>query len=239
MNRLSILFPLILASTQAFAQAYLAPLSNGYGPFDYTDPENRRTKLEVVEKYHFNEGIRSLTSGMNSSVWADLNYVIRAFPNHHLALETLGRLLRMKDSIMSRELYDERYRGMPPEVTAEAYFEYAIRFSPQDGISMLLYGIHLHKTGKREEALDQYLKAKQIGNIESADLEYNTGLVYAELKQYDKAVDHAIRAYQLGHPLPGLRNMLTRAGVWPNQQQIQQRTALQDNQGAIETAVSN
>src|SRR5690606_10518217 len=122
-----------LAGSQAFAQAFLAPLSNGYGPFDYTDPENRRTKLEVVEKYHFNEGIRSLTAGMNSSVWADLNYVIRAFPNHHLALETLGRLLRMKDTIMSRELYDERYRGMPPEVTAEAYFEYAIRFSPQDG----------------------------------------------------------------------------------------------------------
>ena len=37
---------------------------------------------------------------------------------------------------------------------------------------------------------------------------------YADMKEYDKAIEHAKAAYALGHPLPGLRDRLKRAGKW-------------------------
>ena len=40
------------------------------------------------------------------------------------------------------------------------------------------------------------------------------GLAYADLKQYDKALESAHRAYGAGFPLPGLKNKLKRAGKW-------------------------
>ncbi|GIX21522.1 MAG: hypothetical protein KatS3mg121_0305 [Gammaproteobacteria bacterium] len=204
----------LLCSTVAAAQAYLAPLSNGYGPFDYSDPLMRATKLEVVHKYHFDEGVRSLQRGMNSSVWADLNYVLRAFPNHHEALEAMARLLRLRDKPMSRALYDARYRGMPPEVESRAYFEHAMRFAPHDGVVRLLYGIDLHLAGEPEAAAARYLEARELG-VDSADLWYNLGLARLALGDGEGALAAARRAYALGHPLPGLRRKLARAGLWP------------------------
>jgi tetratricopeptide (TPR) repeat protein len=46
------------------------------------------------------------------------------------------------------------------------------------------------------------------------NVHYNLGLAYFELKDYDQALEHAKRAYALGHPLPGLRDKLKRAGKW-------------------------
>lgn len=214
MKKLITLITFCCLSLPAAGQSYLAPLANGYGPFDYSDPVMRQTKLEVVEKYHLDEGILSLSKGMNSSVWADLNYTLRAFPNHHYALEAVARLLRMQDQRMSNYLRSERYRGMPPEVNAEAYFKRAIEFAPHDGVVRLLFGIHLHKTDRVKEAVAQYEKAIEQG-LESADLEYNIGLAYFDLEQYDKAAEHARKAYSLSHPLPGLRKKLKRVGKWP------------------------
>ena len=40
------------------------------------------------------------------------------------------------------------------------------------------------------------------------------GLAYFELKDYDKALEAAQKAYGAGFELPGLRNKLQEAGVW-------------------------
>jgi tetratricopeptide (TPR) repeat protein len=112
--------------------------------------------------------------------------------------------------------YSERLGTPQPSgagYTVDCYFERAARFRPGDSTVRLLYGNYLAKIGRPREALIQMQAAEKL-IIENANLHYNMGLVYMTLKDYDKALRHAHRAYQLGWQLPGLRNMLQRAGKW-------------------------
>jgi tetratricopeptide (TPR) repeat protein len=49
----------------------------------------------------------------------------------------------------------------------------------------------------------------------SPEINYNLGLLLVEMKDYSAAVERAKRAYELGYPLPGLRNKLVRLDKWP------------------------
>ena len=49
---------------------------------------------------------------------------------------------------------------------------------------------------------------------EDPTINYNAGLAYLKKKEYDKARQHAKKAYELGFPLPGLKNKLVEAGKW-------------------------
>jgi tetratricopeptide (TPR) repeat protein len=196
----------------AVQPAYLSNFTNGFGPFDYTDPSTWK-HIDVVEKYHFDEGVKNFSRGLNGSVWSDISYVLRAFPNHHPALEKMAALLRMQNTHMSSERRNALYYKMPKEVKAEAYFDKAIRMYPHDATTFLLYGIHLHRLKKYKEALKQYKEAEKLG-MPSADLYYNMGLLYIELDSNEKAYASAKKAYGLGHPLPGLRNKLIKLGAW-------------------------
>jgi len=192
--------------------AYLTNLSNGFGPFDYTNPATWK-HIDVVEKYHFDEGVKTFRRGLNGSVWSDITYTLRAFPNHHPALDAMSRLLEQKDSAMSYEKRSKLFYLMPKSVTADAYFEKAIKFAPTDPMTHLLFGIHLHKQKKYKSALKQYKAAENLGLL-SADLFYNLGLVYIELGETDNALKSAKKAYGLGHPLMGLKKKLTKLGAW-------------------------
>ena len=55
------------------------------------------------------------------------------------------------------------------------------------------------------------LKAAVEMAPENATINYNLGLVYMKLKDYDNAKIYADKAYSLGFPLPGLRNQLAEA----------------------------
>jgi tetratricopeptide (TPR) repeat protein len=69
------------------------------------------------------------------------------------------------------------------------------------------------KRGKSRDAVEQLEAAQaQVGN--DSNVYYNLGLVYFDLKDYEKALESAHKAYAGGFPLPGLRNKLERAGVW-------------------------
>jgi tetratricopeptide (TPR) repeat protein len=46
----------------------------------------------------------------------------------------------------------------------------------------------------------------------SAELHYFLGLTLIDAKNYEKAQEHARRAYELGYPLPGLANKLAAVG---------------------------
>ncbi|PKO55841.1 MAG: hypothetical protein CVU28_05040 [Betaproteobacteria bacterium HGW-Betaproteobacteria-21] len=77
----------------------------------------------------------------------------------------------------------------------------------------VIYGNYLIKSGKAEKAIAQFQAA--IGDAgEDANVYYNLGLAYIELKKYDLALENAHMAYRLGFPLPGLKNRLQRAGAW-------------------------
>jgi tetratricopeptide (TPR) repeat protein len=181
---------------------------SAYGPYDYTNPEHVQDKLPIVEKNHFTPDVELLRRGKSSEfIVQDLAYTIRAFPNHHRALNSMARLW---------EQYIQKGQippGANPNQTPEYWFERARQFAPHDGVVPLLYGIHLHRLGKLDEALVRYKESEKL-LPDSAEVHYNLGLLYVAKKEYGLAKRHARKAYELGYPLPGLRNKLIAVGVW-------------------------
>jgi tetratricopeptide (TPR) repeat protein len=180
-------------------------LTNAYGPFDYTNPLDVEQKLPIVEQYHFNDKVEALVSGMTSeSLGADLDYTLRAFPNHHRALYAMVR-------------YTLKYKGqrVPPgaHFPGECYLLRAERFKPDDASVHVIYGIYLSKIGRNGDALAQYETAAELAP-DSAEVQYNLGLMYRKLNRLDEALEHARIAYRLGYPLQGLKNQLKEDGVW-------------------------
>jgi len=200
----------VLAFARAGAQGMDVPgcgtLVNAYGPYDYTNPADVRDHLPIVEQFHFDRGVDALKGHAQSgpqSLGGDLAYTLRAFPNHHRALDAMGRY----------QLRSKQAPAPGARLTAECYFERAMAFAPRDGVVHMVYGIYLARKGDLDAALDRYLEALQM-TPESTELHYNLGLLYADMKRYDDARDQAWIAYGSGFPLLGLRNKLVRAGQW-------------------------
>lgn len=177
-------------------------LDNSYGPFDYTNASDRAAKLPIVERVHFNSDIENLRRGQSGTIIGDLDYTLRAFPNHHRALNAVWRYLLKNPTA-----------GVPPYHSADCYFNRAMRFSPRDGTVRMIYGTFLFKRGERESALKRYEEALAL-LPDSAEAHYNMGLLQVELSRFDGALEHAHKAYALGYPLQGLKNRLKRAGKW-------------------------
>ena len=180
-------------------------LQNGYGPYDYTDPVMRRSKLPVVESGHFDAGVESLRGHAKNrhALAGDLDYTLRAFPNHHRALYAMARYY----------LSSKEYNRPPLPRSAECYFDRAARFAPHDGIVRLIQGIYFYKSGDIDAATEEFRTALAL-SPDSAEVHYNIGLAYVELDRLAEAKEHADRAYELGHPMAGLRNKLKRRGAW-------------------------
>lgn len=178
-------------------------LENGYGPYDYTNPVHVREHLPIVDSIHFTREVEALVEGSGTgNVPLDLDYVLRAFPNHHRALYAMARL-QLEKGRPSRSTYR----------TADCYFFRAMQFKPDDGMVYLVFGTYLQRKGEVEQALENYQKALALAP-ESAEAHYNIGLLHFKNKNYDAAVESARRAYEFGYPLPGLRNQLIRVGRW-------------------------
>jgi len=177
-------------------------LQSHFGPFDYrtASPEQRK----LVEGVHFTPKVESLRGGNTSMTpGGDMGYTLNVFPNHHRALMALIKL--------SEKEKTDRPRDMT--YTVACRFDRAERFRPDDGMVKMLHGIYLFRKGKTQAAADKLEEANALaGN--NANINYNVGLVYFDLKQYDKALASAHAAQAQGFPLPGLRDKLKRAGKW-------------------------
>jgi len=77
----------------------------------------------------------------------------------------------------------------------------------------MLYGTYYHKGGKNKLALEQYKLAFNYMK-DSAELNYNTGLLLFDMKQTKESHNYAKEAYRLGYPLPALKLKLKKIGVW-------------------------
>jgi len=157
-------------------------LANAYGPYDY---RKDRDKLVIVEGAHFTQDVEALRAGRTGPVGGDIDYTLRASPNHPRALIAMANL------------------G-------------AIRFAGNDPMVRLIYGTYLSRVGKPQEAIKQLEIARSL-DPDNANIHYNLGLIYLDLKDYPKAREHAERAYALGFALPGLRKRLEEAGQWTAQ----------------------
>ncbi|MDD2667238.1 MULTISPECIES: hypothetical protein [Zoogloea] len=182
------------------------PLSNAYGPYDYrTD----LSKLNIVEIAHFTSDVENLRKGVQSvRPGPDLNYTLRAFPNHHRALMSIVRL-------GARDKSDKPATGY----TVECFLMRAEAFRPDDPMVKLIYGIHLLNQGKSKLALVKLDDARELP-LESPNFFYNLGLAYFSAGHYDRALTSAHKAYALGFPLPGLRDKLKRAGKWKDPEPV-------------------
>lgn len=176
--------------------------AQGYGPYDYTNGMHVKEKLPIVERYHFTTGVEALRvgSGQSHYVVGDLDYTLRAFPNHHRALFAVIRYEAKQDP-KKRKLV----------TSPECYLQRAIAFSPSDAKSRLLFGIYLHRKGKHEDAEGLYHQAIKL-SPQLAEAHYNLGLLLMDEERYAEAKEHAVKAYKLGYPLPGLQRRLADAG---------------------------
>lgn len=186
-------------------EPYCGSLSNAYGPYDYRKGATELAfNLKLVEDFHFTPEVENGVRGTSGTLAGDLDYTLRAFPNHPGALNTVIR-------VASR---DRKTPFLPQgKRPVECYFDRAVRFAPDDPAAHTLYGSFLLSMGREAEALPRYLTAVEL-DPDNPSTNYNMGLVYFKNKDMAKANQYAQKAYALGFPLPGLKSMLVQAGKW-------------------------
>lgn len=191
----------MLTSTEARAGSFAG---ESYGPFDYANPEHRQRYLGVVDGNHFNEDVENLVKGQTGTVFGDIMYTLRIFPNHHRALNAMARLYHRDGG---------RPKNASTKVPLDVFFQRAFQFSPRDPIPHMIYAIYFQKAKEYDKALLYYQNA-MILEPDSAELHYNLGLLYEEIGDYENSLYHAKKSYEMGYPLAGLRNKLIKAEVW-------------------------
>lgn len=204
------------AQVSSAACGSLGNVAGRFGPFDYRPdhfkPPPGETRphgvlLKLVNDAHFSAETEALIRGVSTSIGGDLSFALRAFPNHHRALLTMMRL-------------GERDKSLQPkgaELPVECWFERALRFQPEDTIVRMMYAMFLHKNQRMDEARRQLEQATGMAQ-ENAFTQYNAGLIYFDMKEYDKALAQAHTAQRLGLRNPGLSEQLKSVGKWQEPQ---------------------
>lgn len=173
-------------------------LRNAFGPFDYRDPASRGNR-QLVEDFHFNEKVRAMNPrGSTGDLIGDVDYTLRAFPNHHEALELISRYATSSG----------RKRWPNSSVpSAECYFARAMAFARDDAVVRLLYGNYLFKKDVKPEARKQFESALELAP-DNIDVNYAAALFFLDLGEVDRARKLAKLAYDGGYPLQGLKRKL-------------------------------
>lgn len=172
-----------------------------YGPYDYrTD----RDKLDIVLGAHFTPEVEALIRGRTGArPGGDIDYTLRAIPNHHRALIAM---MRLGEKEKTPQPSGSRY-------SIDCWFERAILFRPDDAIVRMIYSTYLHGAGRTTQANAQ-LDIAAVHAKDNALTHNNIGLHYFDLKNYDKALAQAHKALSLGLPQTALQEKLSRVGKW-------------------------
>lgn len=195
---------LLLLSGTAYAQKrtqFCGDLTNHYGPHDYRNPSS--FNLSLVENAHFTPEVEAGIKGMTGDIGGDIDYTLRAIPNHSRALSTMAKI----------GLRDKKLHLKSAKYPVECYFDRALRFAPDDAMVKAIYGNYLFALGRTDEALDMFKAASEMLPADPT-INYNTGLAYFKKKDYASARRHARLAYDQGFPLPGLKSKLAAVGQW-------------------------
>lgn len=156
--------------------------------------------LVSVERNHLHKGIANLRNGTPTELYYaknEFDFILGYFPNHPRVLVLLA------DTLVKL--------GQSSQI--DGYFDRALAISPNEALLHVAYGVTL----LRQDRVDDAIKSLQRGvelNENSVNGHYNLGLALVRAKRFDEANRHAQLAYALGHPLPGLREQLRRAGAW-------------------------
>ncbi|MEA3639815.1 MAG: tetratricopeptide repeat protein [Lamprobacter sp.] len=179
--------------------AVVCPEYTGRGK-DYTNP-NDRAHITGVEKVHFTEDVRLLRKGSTGYLIQDIEFMLNLSPNHHQALDSLTRLALREGTTLPRLA----------SINLECRFLWAEQIQPRDAMVPVIQGAYYYRAGKPDEAKKYLEKAAKLAP-ENPEVNYNLGLALYKMEDYENARIYARKAYKGGYPLPGLRNMLKRAG---------------------------
>ena len=171
----------------------------------YSTDAHAKRRIQVVEQYHWEPALECLRTKRYGCAQSELLFILTWVPNHPYALLKFSELTN---------------RMQEPD-KADSYFDAAMRYAPSDAMVRMLYGIHLHRSGRTDKAIERYEEAVDMDpNLSEAH--YNLGLAYLGKGDLAKANEHAQKAYALGYPLPGLRDQLRQKKAWkplPNSEQ--------------------
>jgi Tfp pilus assembly protein PilF len=156
------------------------------------------TLLRTVERYHVVPAEEKIRTKFYSAARADVDFVLRYFPNHPKALLLMAQLCTDRAT---------------PHCELDTVFEKAIAINPNVAGTYVTQGVYLHRVKRYREAIASYQRGLAI-DPNSINAHYNLALAYLETKQYDLANEEAQRAYALGAPFPGLRDRLKQSGQW-------------------------
>lgn len=173
--------------------------AEGVTAYDYYSGDYKKQLLKDVESHHIGPGIERMNGKEHMWIYAmgDFDFILAHFPNHPQGLSLKAQVARKL--------------GKPH--LAEKSFQKALELYPNTASTYLVYGTFLHQSGKTELAVANYKKALVL-NPYLKEAHYNLGLAYFVEKRYDQANKEANDAYDLGHPLPGLRRKLEQVGAW-------------------------
>lgn len=175
-----------------------------FGPYDYNLRDTYYKELGLVEGAHFNYKVEQLKEGAKykHNLYGDIDYTLRAFPNHHRALNTVIRYRILSGGYKRADLQQP-----------ECYLQRALNFAPEDATTHMLYGLYYHKLDMLDDALTKYEKALSLSpnNIE---IQYNLALLLTEMERFEEAKQYAINVYAKKYPLQGLKNRLKASGHW-------------------------
>lgn len=193
---------MLIACGGATAQEACGSLENGVGPHDYRT--ERGNTLRLVESVHFPPHVESLIRGNSTTLLGgDIDYTLRAFPNHHRAL-----LSAMRHGI-------EKKSPQPPGMrySVECYFIRALRFRPDDTTARMLYAMYLRQNDRLQAARDELEQVATLAG-DNAFTHYNLGLMYLEAGDPERALRQAHKAFALGFRQQALKEKLVAAGQW-------------------------
>lgn len=189
------------------------PLPGAAGPYDYADSKYA-WNLNDINQNHWVPAQQELADKRVQWALYQLNYLLIRVPNHYPALFELGRIQAQYPGISYVPALAGKDEVLEFPATPECYFNRAFRYRPNDPTLVMLYGLYHHQIKNLDGAVTQYKKAESM-DPDSSEIQYNLGLVYFDLKDYESSRRHAMRAYELGYPLAGLRKKLKAVGKWP------------------------
>lgn len=185
----------------AQAEPGCGSLRNAYGPFDYRTANEQQKG--IVETAHFTPGVETLTRGKTGPFGGDIRYTLIVFPNHPRALLSMERLVEKERANPARDAW----------YTIECFYERALRFRPDDHVVRLLFVNFLVKKKETDEAL-KHLNYVAETTQDNPFAQFNVGMLYMDMKLYDKALAQAHRVMAMGFDRRELRERLTAAGRW-------------------------
>lgn len=176
---------------------------------DYRRNDPDAVKLKrMVEGAHFTQSVQRGVAGNTGVIEGDLDYTLNKFPNHPRALLIAAKNQMRPDYKPYNPLRRDRF--WPKK---ECYFQRALKFAQDDPMVHLVIAIFYHQYERYELAVRHY-KASLEYDPNNAEAHYNYGLLLVKIDQPKASLVHAKKAYSMGYPLPGLKNLLAEAGVW-------------------------